>query len=213
MIAAKEDAIGEIHQAVKDMGLEENPLIYFVSDNGGATYTEATENGPLKGGKFTTFEGGINVPFMMKWKGQIEPGTVYDEPVTALDVFSTSAAAINCPLPSDRVYDGVDLLPFIKGEVKGKPHEALYWASAHVKAMRQGDWKFMMSDRDNWIHLYNLKNDKWEAVDLNEQHPDKYYEMLQAHKRWQKSLPSKPLWPRIMDHRFTIDGKTYYFPT
>ncbi|MEZ4287618.1 MAG: sulfatase-like hydrolase/transferase [Polyangiales bacterium] len=71
MISALDDAIGAIHQKIKDLGLEENTLIFLLSDNGGASYTGATDNGPLKGGKMTQFEGGINVPFMMKWKGVI----------------------------------------------------------------------------------------------------------------------------------------------
>lgn len=67
MISALDDAIGEITQKIKDLGLEENTLLFFLSDNGGASYTKATDNGPLKGGKLNQFEGGINVPFMMKW--------------------------------------------------------------------------------------------------------------------------------------------------
>jgi arylsulfatase A-like enzyme len=110
MISALDDAIAQILQKVKDEGLEENTLIVFASDNGGATYTHATTNAPLKGGKFSHFEGGINVPFALRWKGKIKAHTVYNQPVSTLDIFATIASAIGAKLPSDRTYDGVDLV-------------------------------------------------------------------------------------------------------
>jgi arylsulfatase A-like enzyme len=112
---------------VRDAGLEENTLFFFSSDNGGATYTRATTNAPLKGGKLSHFEGGINVPFLMSWKGTIPPNTVYRHPVSTLDVFPTIAANIHSALPHDRPYDGVDLVAKV---LKQEPaHEALFWRS------------------------------------------------------------------------------------
>ena len=93
MISSLDDAIGEIHQKIKDLGIEDDTLIFFISDNGGASYTHATDNGPLKAGKLTQFEGGIRVPFMMKWKGKIPAGTRYKYPVSSTDIFATSVAA------------------------------------------------------------------------------------------------------------------------
>lgn len=212
MISALDDAIGEIHQAIKNMGLEENTIIYFLSDNGGATYLDATDNGPLKGGKLTPFEGGINVPFMMKWKGVIPPGTVYDKPVLSLDVFATSAAACNFALPEDRVYDGVNLLPYLSEEKNDSPHPVIFWKAAHMKAIRHGNWKMLKSDRDTWQHLYNLETDKSEENDLEQQQIELFLDLLQQHQDWQKMLPKRPLWPHFMDKRFSIDGMDYLFP-
>lgn len=113
MIHALDDAIGDLMQKMELLGLEENTLIYLISDNGGASYTKATDNGPYKGGKLTMFEGGVNVPFVMKWKGSLPEGMVYPNPVSSLDIFATSAAVAECPLPGDRVYDGVNLIPYL----------------------------------------------------------------------------------------------------
>ncbi|MCB0501720.1 MAG: sulfatase-like hydrolase/transferase [Bacteroidetes bacterium] len=90
MISALDDAIGEINAAIKEAGIEENTIVYFLSDNGGASYTGATDNGPLKGGKLMQFEGGIRIPFMMKWTGKIPEGVRYQPYVSTTDIFATT---------------------------------------------------------------------------------------------------------------------------
>jgi len=213
MISALDDAIGEIHQKIKDLGLEENTIIYLLSDNGGASYTGATDNGPLKGGKLNQFEGGINVPFMMKWKGKIPPGMRYEYPVSSTDIFVTTVKNVGGILPTDREYDGVDLMPYIMGKNSGRPHEHLFWRADHIWAIRDGDYKLILSTRDGWAELYDLKNDKSEKINLREQMPDLYQKLRDTHEHWQNNnLPEKPMWPRIMDKRFVYDGKEYLFP-
>lgn len=213
MISALDDAIGEIHQKIKDLGLEENTIIYLLSDNGGASYTGATDNGPLKGGKLTQFEGGINVPFMIKWKGKIPAGTRYDYPVSSADIFVTSVINAGGTLPTDREYDGVDLMPFITGKNKERPHQLLFWRAEHIWAIRDGDYKLILSTRDGWAELYDLKKDKSELYNLKEQMPDLYKELYETHKKWQETnLPDKPMWPRIMDKKFVLNGVEYLFP-
>lgn len=213
MISALDDAIGEIHQKIKDLGLEENTIIYLLSDNGGASYTGATDNYPLKGGKLTQFEGGINVPFMMKWKGKIPAGTRYENPVSSTDIFVTSVLNSGGSLPTDRDYDGVDLMPFITGINKEKPHQQLFWRAEHIWAIRDGDYKLILSTRDGWAELYNIKTDKSEKYNLKEQMPDLYKELYETHKKWQDTnLPDKPMWPRIMDKKFVLNGVEYLFP-
>ncbi len=198
---------------MKDLGLEENTIIYLISDNGGATYTHATDNGPLKGGKLTQFEGGINVPFMMKWKGVIEPGLRYDNPVSSTDIFSTTVLNTGGTMPTDREYDGVNLLPYVLGENKERPHEQLFWRADHIWAVRDGDYKLILSIRDGWAELYNLKTDKSEQINLKEDMPEMYEKLFEMHQKWQnEKLPEKPMWPRIMDKKFMIDGKEYLFP-
>ncbi len=211
MIHALDDAIGSLNEKIKLLGLEDNTIIYFISDNGGASYTGATDNGPYKGGKITTFEGGVNVPFIMKWKGKIPAGKVYEKPVSSMDIFATSVSLAECKVPDDRQYDGVDLMPFLTGENNGLPHDVFYWRADHIHAMRKGDWKFMLSTRDKWVELYNISEDRYEQFDLNGMQPEVMNELLEAFDEWQKDL-KPPLWPRIMDHIFVIDGKTYKFP-
>jgi arylsulfatase A-like enzyme len=213
MISALDDAIGEVHQSIKDAGIEENTLIFLLSDNGGASYTHATDNGPLKGGKLTQFEGGINVPFMMKWKGRVPAGMRYQHPVSSTDIFATSVAAIGGALPNDREYDGVNLVPFVKGEKEGVPHQRLFWRADHIWAIRDGKYKLILSIRDGWAELYDLEVDKPEQINLREQMPELYEKLHEEHEQWQKDeLRKKPSWPRIMDKRFVLDGKEYLFP-
>ncbi|MGW8315777.1 MAG: sulfatase-like hydrolase/transferase [Bacteroidales bacterium] len=211
MIHALDDAIGDLMEKLELLGLEENTLIYLISDNGGASYTGATDNGPYKGGKITMFEGGVNVPFIMKWKGHIPEGMVYEHPVSSLDIFMTTAALTECPLPRDRVYDGVDLMPYLTGEEEGIPHEVFYWKADHIHAMRKGGWKYLLSTRDKWIELYNIAEDKYEKINLYLVNPEILDEMQEGYKEWLKGTVP-PLWPRVMDHRFIIDGKEYLFP-
>jgi arylsulfatase A-like enzyme len=147
----------------------------------------------------------------MKWKGNIPEGKVYEKPVSSMDIFMTTTSVAECPLPDDRVYDGVNLLPFIKGQDTGSPHEVFYWRADHIHGVRKGNWKYLMSTRDNWIELYNMAEDKFEQIDLNTLQPDVLQELRQTFDAWEKDL-APPLWPRIMDHIFIIDGKTYKFP-
>jgi len=213
MISALDDALGSINQRLKDLGMEENTLIFFLSDNGGASYTGATDNGPLKGGKLMQYEGGLNVPFMMKWKGVIPAGTRYEHPVLSTDIFTTAIANIGGKLPTDRVYDGVDLIPFVTRDQTGVPHEQLFWRCDHIWAMRDGDYKLILSTRDGWAELYNLREDKSELINLKDANPALFNKLYDLHQNWQQeNLPEKPLWPRIMDHKFIIDGKEYLFP-
>jgi arylsulfatase A-like enzyme len=212
MISALDDAVGSIDSALTALGLDDNTIVFFISDNGGASYTGATDNGPLKGGKLTTFEGGVNVPFMMKWKGKIEPGTIYHQPVLSTDIFQTCIEVLGLPLPNDRVYDGVNLMPFITGQNKTNPHDDIYWRIEHIQTMRLGDWKFVKSLRDDWLELYNLNADKSEKVDLSGIEQENLNQILQKFEEWNLSLPSKPLWPLIMNRKFVIDGETYLFP-
>ena len=211
MIHVLDDAIGVLMDKLNKLGLEENTMIFFISDNGGASYTGATDNGPYKGGKLTEFEGGVNVPFIMKWKGHIPEGLVYDKPVSSMDIYMTSAKVAECPLPDDRIYDGVNLVPYLNNEKTGWPHEVFYWKADHIQAMRNKNWKFLMSTRDNWIELYNISKDKYEQYDVYGEKPDTLEQMLRQYDEWKMKL-HPPLWPRLMDHKFTIDGKEYLFP-
>lgn len=212
MIKALDDAIGDVMKELKTQGLEENTIVYFISDNGGASYTGATGNGPFKGGKITHFEGGVNVPFMMQWKGHLPEGVVYNYPVSAMDIFATSLAASGVILPNSRKCDGINLLPFISGENSTEPHEKIYWRTDHIRAIRYKKWKLIMSTRDNWLHLYNLENDLSEEIDLSDLNPEEKSNLLRFFEEWNADLPSDYLWPRIMDRKFIIGDKTYYFP-
>ncbi len=212
MIKALDDAVGDLMSHLEQNDLLENTIIYFISDNGGASYTGATNNGPLKGGKITHFEGGLNVPFMMQWKGKINGGEVYEYPVSSMDIFTTSLNACSIPVPEDRTIDGRDLLEYIRANNENQPHPILYWRTDHIKAIRYKHWKLILSSRDGWIHMYNLKTDKSEKIDVRSLLQDEKEELLRFFNEWNEDLPQEYLWPRIMDRRFILGDETYYFP-
>ncbi len=210
MIMALDDAVGKITKKVKDLGLEENTMIVFISDNGGATYTHTTENLPLKGGKFTNFEGGLNIPFMLKWKGKIPANTVYKKPVITMDIFATIAELAGVKLPEDREYDGINLLPYLTVKKEETPHQTLFWRSGYNKAVRKGNWKLIIDTENNKTILYDISEDKNEKKNLSGQNPDKVAELKKDLEEWEKKM-RKPLWPHIMSYHFLIEGEDYYF--
>ena len=130
--------------------LEDNTLVFFISDNGGPTMPgttiNASSNDPFRGSKRTTLEGGIHVPFFVKWPGHVPAGKVYDKPVIQLDILPTALAAADVKVPSDAQLDGVDLLPYLNDKNKEKPHSTLYWRFGDQMAIRQGDWKLVRYD-------------------------------------------------------------------
>ena len=210
MIQALDDAVGEIVTAVHVLGLDEQTLIFFASDNGGATYTGATENDPLKGGKFSNFEGGLNIPFTMTWKGIIEPGTEYHHPVSLMDIFATSVTAAGASLPGDRVYDGVNLLPYTGGSIQHPAHEMLVWRSMYNHAIRHGSWKLILNELDERMELYDLASDKSETYDELGNQADIIEDLLRKLNQMEGEFIS-PLWPRVMDYHMIIDGVDYRF--
>ena len=210
MIKNLDDQAGRVLKHVDSLGLDDNTIIVFLSDNGGATYNGTTDNKPYRGGKLTNFEGGLKVPFMMEWKGHIKPGVNYTYPVISLDIFSTVAAAIGIDLPVDRVYDGVNLIPYVNGEKADAPHEALYWRSDFNKAIRKGDWKLIVNEYDNTNQLYNLKTDSIEAHNVFASKPEVAKDLLQSLDDWEKEM-IKPLWPRVVNYVYRDEKGSYVF--
>lgn len=206
MLSAMDDAVGRVLKTLRTSQLEEQTLIFFISDNGGPTMqgttVNASSNAPLRGSKRTTLEGGIHVPFLIQWKGHITPGTVYDKPVIQLDIQPTALAAAGVEAKPDAKFDGVNLLPFITGQASGVPHETLYWRLGEQNAIRHGDWKLVQYDQnvDSYPsrgvtapRLYHLKDDIGEANDLAAKHPDKVQELKTLWQSWSSEM-AEPLW-------------------
>ncbi|GLU53988.1 sulfatase-like hydrolase/transferase [Dyadobacter frigoris] len=206
LITGLDSAVGQIHDKIKALGLEENTLIFFLSDNGGATYTNATNNAPLRGGKMSLYEGGINVPFVVKWKGKIDPGLIVNSPVSSLDIFATAASVSGSTLPASRSYDGVNLIPYLNNTNKELPHQTLYWRSGMNKAIRKGEWKLVLNNKDNLTLLFNLKADKSELNNLAQRNPTKVSELKNDLAAWEKNL-IKPLWPGSGYYKNDYNGK------
>ena len=211
MIHALDRGVGRVMAALRDNGLEENTLVIFTSDNGGARYLGLPDvNRPYRGFKLSLFEGGIHVPLFMQWPARIPAGAVVDSPVTHLDIFTTAAAAAGAPLPEDREIDGVDLLPHVLGESPEPPHRSLFWREGHHQAVRHGDWKLTVGERETangretkrW--LFNLATDPTEQQDLAAQMPDKVAE-LQSLLDDHNAAQAVPLWPSVIDGPQLID--------
>lgn len=123
MITALDDGVGQIMKKLNELNLEENTLVFFMSDNGGAPFTWP-DNQPFNGSKGTILEGGIHVPYLVYWKEKLQPGT-YDELVMSFDVYSTATALAGVDNPSDRKIDSKNLVPYLSGENNSKPHDFL----------------------------------------------------------------------------------------
>lgn len=195
MMSAMDDAVGAVLAQVKKMGQEENTLVVFFSDNGGPTMQTTSGNGPLRGFKATTLEGGMRVPFCMQWKGRIPAGGTFDHPIQNLDILPTALTAAGGTVEADWKLDGVDLMPHLTGKNPQPPHEVLYWRFGEQWAIRKGDWKLCANRIDGVknVKLFNLKDDIGEANDLGDKQPEKAKELKSLWDKW-SSEQAKPSW-------------------
>lgn len=212
MIRAVDRSIGMVTQALEDNDLADNTLILFTSDNGGAQYIGLPDvNKPFRGWKLNHFEGGTHVPYMAKWPVKIPAGSELGAPVHHVDLFHTIAAAAQAPVPTDRVMDGVDLMPFVTGDAQGVPHETLFWRQGHHQSVRHNDWKLIRAEnltkdggREEVVWLFDLAADPLEQSNLVDARPDMVTE-LQALLAAHNAEQAEPIWPSVMDSPQLID--------
>ena len=205
MIRSLDRGVGTVLQAVKDAGIEDNTLIIFTSDNGGAHYIGLPDiNKPFRGWKATFFEGGIRVPMLVKWPSKIKAGSTFAGAAGHVDIFATAAGAAGAELPADRKLDGVNLVPFITGEASSLPHETMFWRSGPYKVLLAGDWKLQVTGTPAKSWLYNLKDDPTEKTNLADQQPEKLAELTQKLNEID-GQQSKPLWPSLQEGAIALD--------
>ncbi len=205
MIRALDRGVGKVLDALAADGLDENTLVIFTSDNGGAHYVGLRDlNRPYRGWKMTFFEGGVHTPFFAKWPAGLPRGATFDEPVGHVDVFATAAAAAGAALPADRKLDGVNLLPFARGEAQGAPHDSLYWRSGPYKTVLAGGWKLQVSERPARTWLFDLASDPTEQRDLSAQNPEKLAE-LHARLDATDAEMAAPAWPSLIEGPIPVD--------
>ena len=205
MTRAVDRSVGRVMAALKENGIDENTLVIFTSDNGGAGYLGLPNiNKPYRGWKITLFEGGTHVPFFARWPKRIPKGLRYDKPISHVDIFSTAAAVANAPLPNDRKIDGVNLMPYILGELKGEPHEVIYWRQGYYQGVLAKGWKMMVSKRPDKVWLYHLTEDPTEQNNLAAQHPEKVAE-LQALLDKHNAEQAEPMTPSVLEGAVMID--------
>ena len=183
--------IGEILKALEDNGVLENTLVIFSSDNGA---TSQKYNNPYSGTKYVSLEGGHRVPFILYWKGRVQP-TVSDVPVIAMDLFPTLSELMGAPMPPDRKFDGVSLVPLLEGGeiIRPKDQPFYYYNCENLQAVRVGEWKLFLprtKEQMPWWdlaagkskpiktpQLYNLTEDGAEENDVAGEHPERVSEM------------------------------------
>jgi arylsulfatase A-like enzyme len=205
MIRNLDHNIGRLLQTLKDEGLADNTLVVFTSDNGGANYIGLPDiNKPFRGWKATFFEGGMHVPYFLRWPGHIPAGSKFTSPAGHVDIFATAAAAAAAAMPTDRVMDGVDLLPYVTGQKPGAPHRDMFWRSGNYRVVLQDGWKYQRMDQPSRRWLFNLTDDPTEQHNLAETQPARLAQ-LDALMNTIDHQQAKPLWPSVLSGAIAID--------
>ena len=185
LVEAMDDAVGHVLNTLDELGLDDNTIIVFTSDNGGVAAGDAfaTSNLPLRAGKGYQFEGGIREPYFIKAPGLTVEGKKSDIPVTGTDFYPTLLDLVGADLLPNEHSDGISLLPILKGDtVASRP---LIWHYPHYgnqggepsSIIREGDWKLIHYYEEGRNELYNLKNDLEETTNLSAEKPELTQEM------------------------------------
>jgi len=181
MTVSLDEGVATILAKLRELDLEENTLLFFVNDNGGAT-NNASINAPYRGQKGDKFEGGIRVPFMVQWPARLPHGADYDAPVTSMDIFPTAVAAARGN-PAAEI-DGVNLIPYLTGEAPGRPHQTLFWRRGVIASIRDNDWKLIRVDgAPAW--LFDLAADPYETTNFLGAEPARVAEMAERLEAWE----------------------------
>lgn len=201
MLAAIDDGVGDIKQTLKDLKIDENTLIFFISDNGAPLkiYKEdkpisfkggawdGSLNTPFVGEKGMLSEGGIRVPFIMNWPAVLPKGKVYDKPVISLDVAATAVAIAD--LAESKELDGVNLIPFLTNDKEEEPHQSLFWRFWSQSAIREGNYKYLKFGEREF--LFDVTTEAHENVNLIKKHPDVAKSMKTTLVKWSNTLKNK----------------------
>lgn len=201
MVSGLDSAVGRILDHLEELSLSERTLVWFLSDNGCAVYTEACTNDPLRLGKLYLFEGGVRIPFALRYPAAIDAGQVYRHPVSSLDIYPTLAALAGAEHDASR--DGVDLLPHLTGLSENPPHSVLYWRNGGNKAIREGKWKLFWNERRDW--LFDLSGDPGEAENVAGKRPEDVRRLKQIYDEWESELVD-PAWPARSGRAVEVDG-------
>jgi arylsulfatase A-like enzyme len=199
MLASLDENVGRVLTKLKAAGLEENTIVIFVSDNGPAAGAPKIwqdgwpknlmlgSAGPLNGSKGGFFEGGIRVPFIVRWPAQLKRGITFSQPVSTMDFYPTLCAVAGAPVPPGTKLDGVNVMPYLRGDRTGAPHDTLFWKSGERGAVRAGDWKLVLGALNP--QLYNLASDIGEQHDLSATQPALVEKLRQEWLKWSAALP------------------------
>ena len=193
MLYGLDRGVGEVLDLLEEKGEMENTLIFFMSDNGGAT-TNHSSNLPLKGFKGNKFEGGQRVPMIVAWGDRLQNKESFDGLTSSLDVFATVVDAADIKKKDlHKPIDGVSLLPYLMKGKKGNPHKTLFWRKMDSRAIRSGDYKLIITQGVDTV-LYNIKDQLDETENILHQEPAKARKLMKQLARWEKDCCVEPTW-------------------
>ena len=189
MVSAVDDGVGRILDKLESLEIVDNTIIFFFSDNGGPESKNGSNNGPLREGKSSIYEGGNRVPFAMQWTGEISQ-MVYDYPISSLDILPTIAELTNAPIEAKNPLDGVNIIPFLKGLKQGRPHKTLYVRKFDndLYSVRDGDMKLVTKEKNTIKELYNLDQDIGEENNLADFFPKEVQRLDSILQAWDSQL-------------------------
>ncbi len=191
MTIALDRAVGEVLQTIDDEGLGDDTIVMFLNDNGGAT-SNASDNGPLRGMKGSKFEGGIRVPWAVRWPGEIPAGIRLPHPISTLDIAATLLAAAGADEDSHQDLDGVDIARHLAGADSNPPHDALFWRRSVAAAVRRGPWKLIRVEGLS-PQLFHLLDDPGERNDVSLDHAEVVSDLSARLQDWEQQL-TEPSW-------------------
>ena len=207
MVSCLDDGVGEVLEALRKNNIEENTIVVFLSDNGGPEHSNGSNNGNLREGKSSVYEGGIRVPFAIQWKGKLPAGKTYGKPISSLDIAATIVELAKAPQNEGRPLDGENLIPFLKGEKKdARPHAFIPMRKYDQRryAIRHGVYKLVIINKNDEekVELYNVYKDIGEKKDIAAENPDIVERIQKYRTNWEKKL-IKPKFAGLM---INLDG-------
>lgn len=189
MMASLDEGVGRVLRSLEKQGLRDNTLVVFLSDNGGPTYSNGSDNGPLRDRKGSVWEGGVRVPFMLQWPSGIPSGQVRDDVVSSLDLLPTFAAVAGAE-PVEQA-SGINLMPYLLNSEKAVGERILHWRRDHMTdcALRSGKYKWIENRVRNETWLIDLEKDIGEKNNLIIQFPEVAAKLRAAYVQWEASAP------------------------
>lgn len=200
LIYTVDENVGRIMATLKELGIDNNTIVVFTSDNGGLSTAERspTANYPLRYSKGWNYEGGTRIPLIIKWPGNTAPGIVCYYPVVNTDFYPTFLEMAGMQQIPQQTKDGVSMVPLLKDE-KSFSQKVIYWHYPHygnqggspASSIREGDWKLIQFYYDNHVELYNLQSDIEERRDLSKALPEKTAALTEKLNLWKKETNAK----------------------
>jgi uncharacterized sulfatase len=205
MVMSVDRGVGKIRKALEDNGIDKNTIIVFTSDNGAPGYIGLPDlNKPYRGWKLTHFEGGVHIPFIVNYPNKIPAGQIYNGRISNMDIFSTFSEIAGLKPTNDIEIDGVNILPYLTGEIQGEPDRILFSKSGSLSFLIKEGWKLQIDFMQNKKWLFNLNNDPNEKINLASMNLEKLKELEELLNLKIKEQ-AKPIWPNLLSWPIFID--------